>query len=442
MSTICWCRIILVPLSYDILYLWLDRHYFLFIFFPHIRGLSLLTRMNEQERKEKKIYFLIQSIAPPSFLENDDSVDYLSNFLANPESSLAEADLLSYIREFFGEEYECEAKELSRAIRELSLETETATNEIETRTDPFSLGAPQSNIHNENINGITNIGEEVSNQYDNENETTKTSSPAPSKASKKSDGKDKGLKKGEEKKDNIKAIQALAAAELEELDDYSTAWAECVAEGRTWGGKGFGGRGLRSVYTSTSGTSVHLQNVSLQFAGNDLLQNATIQITEKKRYGLIGRNGVGKSVLLRRLASKSIPGFPIQMKVLFVRQEVEGSNTLSALQFLLDSDEDRMMLLKEQSKLEELLESSDPKVVAQAASELGELTSELELNDNTEDRARDILKGLQFSEEMILSPTVHLSGGWKMRLALAQVLFVRSDLLLLGKLGVLSLCLF
>jgi len=306
---------------------------------------------------------------------------------------------------------------------------------------PFFLGAPQSNNHNENINDITNVCEEVSNHHDYENETTKTSSPAPSKSSKKSGGKDKGLKKGEEKKDDIKAIQALAAAELEELDDYSTAWAECVAEGRTWGGKGFGGRGLRSVYTSTSGTSVHLQNVSLQFAGNDLLQNATIQITEKKRYGLIGRNGVGKSVLLRRLASKNFPGFPIQMKVLFVRQEVEGSSTLSALKFLLDSDEDRMMLLQEQRKLEELLESSDPKVVAQAASELGELTSELELDDNIEDRARDILKGLQFSEEMILSPTEHLSGGWKMRLALAQVLFVRSDLLLLGKLGVLPLCL-
>jgi ABC-type Mn2+/Zn2+ transport system ATPase subunit len=385
----------------------------------------------DESKIEKEILRLVQSIAPPSFLENTDSVEYLSNLLAL-ESRSSENDLVDVISQFIGEEHDCESRMIAKAVMELPLDTEEEKSSNESYTNKskaFSLIDKETSETTHNVDNLDHVVDEKS--------STKGSPKGRSKMK-------KGPKNGEDlprsmkaKVKDAKAIQALAAAELEELDDHASAWEECLAEGKTWGGRGFGGRGLRSMYTSTTArvTSVHLQNVSLQFAGNDLLQNATIQITEKKRYGLIGRNGVGKSVLLRRLAAKSIPGFPTQMKVLFVRQEVEGSTTRTSLQTLLDADEERMVLLEEQKKLEEMLDSSDPEVVTDAAQQLSELTAELDLHggDNAEDTARDILKGLQFTNNMIDSPTEHLSGGWKMRLALAQVLFVRSDLLLLGE---------
>jgi energy-coupling factor transporter ATP-binding protein EcfA2 len=393
------------------------------------------TTFDNNNNLEKEILSLIQSIAPPSFLENSDSASYLGSLLAH-ESKSSERDLVNVISQFIGDEYECEAQMIARAVMKLSLDEgeETKTNGgCANKIKAFSLGDEETNEYKADVDNVDlAVGKKP----------LRKSSPKGRSKTKKGQKSDEvsptGSKSGvKDERQDAKAIQALAAAELEQLDDHASAWEECVAEGKTWGGRGFGGRGLRSIYTSTTArvTSVHLQNVSLQFAGNDLLQNATIQITEKKRYGLIGRNGCGKSVLLRRLAAKTIPGFPIQMKVLFVRQEVEGSSTSTALQTLLDADEDRMVLLEEQKKIEELLDSSDPNVVAAAAQKLSDLAAELELlgGDNAEDRARDILKGLQFSDAMIDSPTEHLSGGWKMRLALAQVLFVRSDLLLLGE---------
>jgi energy-coupling factor transporter ATP-binding protein EcfA2 len=391
-----------------------------------MKGASL-----NESRIEKEILRLVQSIAPPSFLENPDSVEYLSNLLAL-ESRSSENDLVDVICQFIGEEHDCESRMIAKAVMELPQDTEEVKNSNESypnRTKAFSLIDKETSETIHNVDNLDHVVDEKS--------STKGSPKGRSKVKKGPKNDEDGPRSMKAKVKDAKTIQALAAAELEELDDHASAWEECLAEGKTWGGRGLGGRGLRSMYTSTTArvTSVHLQNVSLQFAGNDLLQNATIQITEKKRYGLIGRNGVGKSVLLRRLAAKSIPGFPIQMKVLFVRQEVEGSTTMTALQTLLDADEERMVLLEEQKKLEEMLDSSDPEVVTDAAQQLSELTAELDLHggDNAEDTARDILKGLQFTNNMIDSPTEHLSGGWKMRLALAQVLFVRSDLLLLGE---------
>ncbi|KAL3788384.1 hypothetical protein HJC23_009190 [Cyclotella cryptica] len=118
-----------------------------------------------------------------------------------------------------------------------------------------------------------------------------------------------------------------------------------------------------------------------------------------------GRNGVGKSTLLKQIESGSIPGLP------------RG-----------------LVLLEEQDKLEK--EMDDGVNMEHNAQRLSELAVELDAidSDNTEQRALDILKGLSFSDDMIHSTTAKLSGGWRMCLALAQALFVPySDLLLLDK---------
>ena len=249
---------------------------------------------------------------------------------------------------------------------------------------------------------------------------------------------------------DAQGIAAASAAELDGLDDHASAWAQCQAEGRAWGGRGEGGRGLRSTFhSSTAVRNIHLPNVSLSFGGEDLLQSTTLQITPGKRYGLIGRNGVGKSTLLRRLARKAIPGFPMHLRVLLVNQQVDGSGE-SALAVLLGADTARASLLEEQSALESELDRAagvgdgdggggddgdgvdDVQVLAERLAEVSEQLDAVSA-DSAEKRARAILQGLQFTPQMMDEPSQNLSGGWRMRLALAQALFVPSDLLLLDE---------
>ena len=116
-----------------------------------------------------------------------------------------------------------------------------------------------------------------------------------------------------------------------------------------------------------------------------------------------------------------------------MQQEIEGSSD-SALKILLSADVDRNTLLQEQQELETRLESvnvSDDNLRA-IAERLSDVAAELDAigADTAEDRANEILKGLQFTGDMISGPTSNLSGGWRMRLALAAALFVQSDLLL------------
>ena len=217
------------------------------------------------------------------------------------------------------------------------------------------------------------------------------------------------------------------------VDDDVSAWMERKEEGKSWGGRGYGGRGVRSDVNTAS--NIHLTNVTLSFAGNELLQNSTIQINGGHRYGLIGRNGVGKSTLLRRLAAKAIPGMPQDLRVLLVEQAAEGSEQ-TALESLVSSDEYRRELIDEQTRLETLIDQgADADDLEGIVERLGEVASELDAidADRAEDRAREILQNLQFTEEMIDSPTANLSGGWRMRLALARTLLIPCDLLLLDE---------
>jgi ATP-binding cassette subfamily F protein 3 len=106
----------------------------------------------------------------------------------------------------------------------------------------------------------------------------------------------------------------------------------------------------------------------------------------------------------------------------------------TTLDSLVEADADRLLLLKEQDFIESQLESG---VDLEAnAKRLGDIVAELDaINaDGAEDRAFEILKGLSFTPEMIQGPTANLSGGWRMRLALAQTLFIpHSDLILLDE---------
>ena len=86
------------------------------------------------------------------------------------------------------------------------------------------------------------------------------------------------------------------------------------------GTKSFGGRGAH--YSSEGMEDIVLQNVTLGYSGRKLLNPTTLKIVHSKRYALVGDNGVGKSSLLHRIASGSLPGFPQHANVYLVEQEV------------------------------------------------------------------------------------------------------------------------
>ena len=233
-----------------------------------------------------------------------------------------------------------------------------------------------------------------------------------------------------------KAVKSHTNENEEPIEDDANAWAEVRSKGQQWGGRGYGGRGEYAGKVNNIKSNVHLSNVTISLPnGADLLQNTTIDIVANHRYALIGRNGVGKSTLLDRLAQHMIPGMP-EMRILRVQQQVEGSSK-TPLQVLLEADVDRVQLLAEQEELEEALESGniDATEIEQVSEQLSDCLAGLEAigADTAETRANEILTGLQFTNEMLQGPTENLSGGWRMRLALAQALFVTCDLLLLDE---------
>lgn len=212
-------------------------------------------------------------------------------------------------------------------------------------------------------------------------------------------------KKEKGKKDQQEAKSAASAAT--ELNDFSSAWQERLDEGKLWGGRGFGGRGLR--ITGENLANIHLPSVSLQFEGNELLVDSPMDIVRGHRYGLLGRNGVGKSTLLRQLAAHQIPGMPHNMRILIVSQQIQGSETKSTLDALVEADTDRTELLNEQDTVEAEIEQGINLEVN--AERLGNIVAELDAIDaeSAEERALDILKGLSFTKEMINAPTAKLS---------------------------------
>jgi ATP-binding cassette subfamily F protein 3 len=236
-----------------------------------------------------------------------------------------------------------------------------------------------------------------------------------------------------QRKQNAKE-QRRNTQKLESLSIGEAKSSSSALDGKTWGGRGKGGRGEYAAAVNSVKSNIHLSDVSLLLDnGLDLLRGSPMDIVKGHRYGLIGRNGVGKSTLLRRLADKAIPGMPPGMRILLVQQQVDGTND-SCLGALLKADTDRTELLKEQQELEARLESDDAAAeeIEAIAGQLEYVITELDRISaaSAEERALAILRGLQFTEKMIYGPTRNLSGGWRMRLSLAQALLVASDLIL------------
>ncbi|GLR65968.1 glycosyl transferase family 1 [Acidocella aquatica] len=170
-----------------------------------------------------------------------------------------------------------------------------------------------------------------------------------------------------------------------------------------------------------------LENLSYSIAGRTLLDRATLMVDPGRRIGLIGRNGAGKSTLLKLIAGELHPDggnirFGQRVRLGYVAQEAP-SGDVTPLEVVLKADTERTALMEEADHHE-----VDPHRIAEIHDRL--LTIEA---DAAPARAAAILSGLGFSTEWQSRPMSSFSGGWRMRVALAAVLFSNPDLLLLDE---------
>lgn len=178
---------------------------------------------------------------------------------------------------------------------------------------------------------------------------------------------------------------------------------------------------------------IRIENFDIAYGDRILLQGADLTLAFGRRYGLIGRNGLGKTTLLKMISSKQLR-IPSHIRVLHVEQEVAGDNT-SALESVLECDQERSMLLSKEAELQAMIEKDGGKTGDVLGEELAKIYEAMQLAevDKAPARASAILSGLGFSVERQSWPTKAFSGGWRMRLALARALFSRPDLLLLDE---------
>jgi ATP-binding cassette, subfamily F, member 3 len=169
-----------------------------------------------------------------------------------------------------------------------------------------------------------------------------------------------------------------------------------------------------------------LEDISLRIAGKLLLDHASVSIPDRARVGIVGRNGTGKTTLFRALdgdmdIETGAIRMPSRARIGRVAQEAPaGPETL--IEVVLAADKERAALLVERET------AQDPMRIAEIETRLVDIDAW-----SAPSRAARILAGLGFDESAQNRAASEFSGGWRMRVALAAILFVEPDLLLLDE---------
>ncbi|WP_092422169.1 ABC-F family ATP-binding cassette domain-containing protein [Alloyangia pacifica] len=169
-----------------------------------------------------------------------------------------------------------------------------------------------------------------------------------------------------------------------------------------------------------------IRDISYSVEGRPLLEEASAVIPAGHKVGLVGPNGAGKTTLFRLIRGElTLDGgeieLPARAKIGGVAQEAPASD-VSLIETVLACDLERASLMAEAET------ATDPHRIADIQTRLADIDAW-----SAEARAATILKGLGFDEAAQQRPCSDFSGGWRMRVALAGVLFAQPDLLLLDE---------
>ncbi len=186
---------------------------------------------------------------------------------------------------------------------------------------------------------------------------------------------------------------------------------------------------------------IQIANVSKNYGSKVLYRNANFQINSGEKIGLVGPNGAGKTTVFRLIAGEEDPdeghvvktGKPV---IGYFSQNIEEMKGRSALEEVkgavgnIDGIKNRLEEIEQQ-----LQEPMDDDLMAKVLEEYGELQSQFEHMGgyDIESRAATILTGLGIGPEDYNRPTESFSGGWKMRIALAKILTLQPDVLLMDE---------
>ncbi|NBN77746.1 ATP-binding cassette domain-containing protein [Microvirga tunisiensis] len=171
---------------------------------------------------------------------------------------------------------------------------------------------------------------------------------------------------------------------------------------------------------------LQITDLTYRIAGRLLIDSASVTLPARSKTGLVGRNGAGKSTLFKLITGDLAPetgsvSIPKNARIGQVAQEAPGTED-SLLEVVLAADTERARLLAEAET------ATDPDRIAAIHTRLADISAH-----TAEARASAILFGLGFDAEAQRRPCSAFSGGWRMRVALAAVLFSEPDLLLLDE---------
>ena len=171
---------------------------------------------------------------------------------------------------------------------------------------------------------------------------------------------------------------------------------------------------------------LRIQDINYAVEGRPLFEGASATIPNGHKVGLVGRNGTGKTTLFRLIYGELVLesgdiSLPNKARIGGISQEAPSSN-VSLIDTVLAADVERASLMAEAET------ATDPHRIAEVQTRLADIDAW-----SAEARAASILKGLGFDVEAQQRPCSDFSGGWRMRVALAAVLFSEPDLLLLDE---------